>query len=253
MHWATKLGMYSVGAVLVGLQDLGRIFNYVVRGPDPLPAPRVNTSGWDYTRMPRASQLRTETQEIATMQRAVGYCENTGCEDYAKGVFLLNHSSVFFCPRCTLAGTIIVEKGHYTGTSKDGVFKEVRVEFNYDPISSAFKEIAIVRDESLWGHHQTYTLQSPLIKTEKRGLKVAEAILANLNRYRGLLAKDGIPGTHEVLLDFDVSLEEFTERCRKLGVEWANSPLAQNYARDDAQHRQELKQGVAEHVCQRPE
>lgn len=242
MHWATKLGMYSVGAMIVGLQEVGRIFNYVV-GTAEVPlrpwAPSRAYPSWS-----RSSPLRTESQEIAAMKRAVGYCENTRCEDYAKGVFLLNHSSTFFCPRCTTAGTIIVEKGHYTGTSEDGVFKEVRVEFNYDPINSVFQEIAIVRDESLWGHHQTYTLLSPLIKTEKRGLKVAEAILANLNRYRGLIGQDGIPGTREVLLDFDVSLEEFTERCRKLGVEWANSPLAQNYARESGPAKAAAKEGV---------
>jgi len=37
---------------------------------------------------------------MASMKRGVGYCENTDCEDYAKGVFLLNHGDTFYCPRC---------------------------------------------------------------------------------------------------------------------------------------------------------
>ena len=40
------------------------------------------------------------TPGMASMKRGVGYCENTDCEDYAKGVFLLNHGDTFYCPRC---------------------------------------------------------------------------------------------------------------------------------------------------------
>ena len=135
------------------------------------------------------------------MKRGVGYCENTDCEDYAKGVFLLNHGDTFYCPRCRQLGKVEKERGFYTGNSD--IFKEVRVEYNFDPINGVYREIAIVRDESLWGRNNVYTLQSPLIKTEKRALKVAEAILANLNRYRGLLNGDDIPRTTEIILSFD--------------------------------------------------
>ncbi len=128
------------------------------------------------------------------MKRGVGYCENTDCEDYAKGVFLLNHGDTFYCPRCRQLGKVEKERGFYTGNSD--VFKEVRVEYNFDPINGVYREIAIVRDESLWGRNNVYTLQSPLIKTEKRALKVAEAILANLNRYRGLLERRRDPAHH---------------------------------------------------------
>jgi hypothetical protein len=159
------------------------------------------------------------------MKRAVGYCENTDCEDFAKGVFLLNHGNTFFCPRCRVEGRSKPEVGSYTGDTE--VFKEVRVEFNYDPLNDQFREIAIVRDESLWGTCNTYTLQSPLIKTEKRGLKVAEAILANLNRYRGLLDGDGIPRTTEWLLSFDDSTEEFNSKLLKLRESWEASDLTQ--------------------------
>ena len=135
------------------------------------------------------------------MKRGVGYCENTDCEDYAKGVFLLNHGDTFYCPRCRQLGKVEKERGFYTGNSD--IFKEVRVEYNFDPINGVYREIAIVRDESLWGRNNVYTLQSPLIKTEKRALKVAEAILANLNRYRGLLNGDDIPRTTEIIRSLD--------------------------------------------------
>ena len=144
------------------------------------------------------------------MKRGVGYCENTDCEDYAKGVFLLNHGDTFYCPRCRQLGKVEKERGFYTGNTD--IFKEVRVEYNFDPINSLYREIAIVRDESLWGRNNVYTLQSPLIKTEKRALKVAEAILANLNRYRGLLNGDDIPRTTEIILSFDDEFDEFSRK-----------------------------------------
>ena len=108
------------------------------------------------------------------MKRGVGYCKNTGsisepaCEDYAKGVFLLNHGDVFYCPRCRELGVVERERGSYTGNSD--IFNEVRVEYNFTSIEERYQEIAIVRDDSLVGCNcSVYTLKSPLIKTEKRG------------------------------------------------------------------------------------
>ena len=160
---------------------------------------------------------------MASMKRGVGYCENTDCEDYAKGVFLLNHGDTFYCPRCRQLGKVEKERGFYTGNSD--VFKEVRVEYNFDPINGVYREIGIVRDESLWGRNNVYTLQSPLIKTEKRALKVAEAILANLNRYRGMLSGDDIPRTTEIILSFDDDFPEFSKKLTQLSKEWEASGL----------------------------
>jgi len=160
---------------------------------------------------------------MASMKRGVGYCEHTSCEDYAKGVFLLNHGDTFYCPRCRQLGTVEKERGFYSGTSD--IFKEVRVEYNFDPVNGTYREIAIVRDESLWGRNNVYPLQSPLIKTEKRALKVAEAILANLNRYRGLLKGDEIPRTTEIILSFDEPLDVFKTKLHQLSKEWEASGL----------------------------
>jgi ribosomal protein S27AE len=162
-------------------------------------------------------------EQMARMKRGVGYCENTECEDYAKGVFLLNHGDTFYCPRCRQLGKVEKERGFYTGNSD--IFKEVRVEYNFDPIHGIYREIAIVRDESLWGRNNVYTLQSPLIKTEKRALKVSEAILANLNRYRGLVSGDDIPRTTEIILSFDEPFDEFSRRLTQLSKEWEASGL----------------------------
>ena len=166
------------------------------------------------------------------MKRAVGYCttvgggsQGGGCEDYAKGVFLLNHGETFYCPRCRELGLVVAERG--ISDHKDGVpFKEVRVEFNYCAVNSRFKEIAVVRDEAIWGSGSRYTLFSPLIKTEKRALKVAEAILSNLQRYSELADAEDIPRTTEIIVSFDEDIKEFSKQMDKLGQEWENSSLA---------------------------
>lgn len=158
------------------------------------------------------------------MKRGVGYCENTDCEDFSKGVFLLNHGNTFYCSRCRDHGFIEEERGSYTGSAD--YFKEVRVQFNYDPLNKRYRETAIVRDESLWGRCNIYTLQSPLIKTERRGLKVAEAILANLNQYGGLPGSDEIPKIQEVLLSFDDDLDVFSSKLKRLAKKWESSGLA---------------------------
>ncbi len=111
-------------------------------------------------------------------------------------------------------------------TRGDGdIFKEVRVEYNFDSTRGAYQETAIVRDESLWGSCSAYILQSPLIKTEKRALRVAEAILANLNRYQDLLDGNHIPRTTEVTLSFDDSFEDFSRNLNHLGEIWAGADL----------------------------
>ncbi len=161
--------------------------------------------------------LRQEVTNV--MERGVGYCVNTDCEDFSKGVFLLNHGDTFCCPRCRVSGHVEKERGCHTGDAD--AFKEVRVEFNFEPIQKKYREIAIVRDESLWGRNNVYTLYSALIKTEQRALKVAEAILANLNRYPHLFNGEGVPRTTEVLLSWDEPLEDFTQKLHQISKAWA--------------------------------
>jgi len=174
------------------------------------------------------------------MKRAVGYCttvgggeQGSGCEDYAKGVFLLNHGETFYCPRCREIGAVIAERG--ISNHREGApFKEVRVEFNYCAVNNKFKEIAVVRDEAIWGSGSKYTLFSPLIKTEKRALKVAEAILSNLQRFSALADAEDIPRTTEIIVSFDEDLDAFSKEMDKLGREWENSSLAGSQGRRPA-------------------
>ncbi len=123
---------------------------------------------------------------MARMKRGVGYCENTDCEDYAKGVFLLNHGDTFYCPRCRQLGKVEKERGFYTGSSD--IFKEVRVEYNYDPIHGIYREIAIVRDESLWGREPLGTQQ-----------RVHPAVAADQDREARAQGGGGDPGQPEPL------------------------------------------------------
>ncbi len=167
------------------------------------------------------------------MKRSVGYClnesssEDEGCEEYAKGVFLLNHGDKFTCSRCRKRGKVVRESGH-TERIYDAPFKEVRVEFNYDPIAAKFQDIAIVRDESIWGRSNKYLLKSPLIKTERRALKVAEAILGNLQRWDDLFDGEGIPNTREFVISWDDSLPEFTRKLAIVANEWEKSTLVRS-------------------------
>ena len=131
------------------------------------------------------------------MKRAIGYCERNACTAYLKGVFLLNHGDRFYCPQCREQG--FIEKETHTDWSwRDGseVYKTVRVHFNFNPASRSYMEIAIVDIPELPTGSMA-EIHSPLIKTEKRALKVAEAALCALNS--GI--KDG--GHNEIVLDMD--------------------------------------------------
>jgi ribosomal protein S27AE len=62
---------------------------------------------------------------MARASRGVGYCQNPRCEDYGKGVFLLNHGPQFACPDCRHPGRVERERGMAQGSAR--VFREVRV------------------------------------------------------------------------------------------------------------------------------
>ena len=154
------------------------------------------------------------------MKRGVGYCEYVECEDYGKGVFLLNHGDEFSCPRCRHNGSMVPEVGYAEDVSEDAPYKEVRIEYNYDPHQARYRELAVLRDESIWGDANIYRLFSPLIRTEKRAMKVAESILSNLQRHQSALDGGAIPRSVEIILSFDDSREKFSQQVGELGKEW---------------------------------
>ena len=160
---------------------------------------------------------------MARMRRGVGYCEDEICEEFTRGVFLLNHDGAWKCPACGKPGRVERERGTFHGRGER--FKEVRVEYNFDPLDGVYREVAIVQDVSLWGPARTYTLQSPLVRTEKRALKVAEAILANLNRSPEPALRGEIPSTSEVILSLDQPFEQFRRQLGLLQEAWQASGL----------------------------
>ncbi len=211
---------WVVVAVAMPLQRFGAWLRSKRSSPAETPTPSPTLPAW----------LRREVSNM--MKRGVGYCEDTDCEDYAKGVFLLNHGNTFYCPRCQKLGHVEEERGSAANGAL--VFKEVRVEYNFELTQRKYREIAIVRDESLWGRNNVYTLQSALIKTEARALKVAEAILANLNRYPGVLDGDDIPRTTEVILSWDDSLADFAQKLHQVSEKWVESDLIQAEIREQS-------------------
>jgi hypothetical protein len=217
MHWLTRGLIYSFVAAATVLRYLPYPKFRQAPEPEHRREPYIDSSF-------RSVPLRTEAQEATQMKRAIGYCKNSECEDHAKGIFLLNHGDSFYCPRCREAGNVKPEYGFARDDSK--IFKEVRVEFNYDAKEAKYKETAIVRDESIPGRHNVYTLQTPLVKTERRALKVAEAILSNLNRFG--IGDGGVPKTTEVILSFDQSRDDFAVKCAQLKIELESSALARN-------------------------
>lgn len=147
-----------------------------------------------------------ENEEKPKFRRAVGFCVYKDCSDLWKDHFLLNHGPKFYCPRCRVVGLIVPEKSWVTG--KGEKFHEARVEFTYDPQQLRYRDVAIVKDEGLKGKGRVYHLQSPLVRTDKRALKVAECILANLHRQPEI--QDGtVVGSTEILMDICKSREEF--------------------------------------------
>ena len=140
-------------------------------------------------------------------ERACGYCQNSKCEDFIKGVFLLNHGDTFYCPRCHELGTVNAER-IVDGGTVHGVYKTVRVHFDYDPASKRHRQIAIVDIPELRTGGQ-YELFSALIKLEKRALQVAEVIIAGLNS--GII-KDSV--AHGIKVD--IGRSDWPEQIERL-------------------------------------
>lgn len=138
---------------------------------------------------------------MGRMKRAVGYCLNFPCREFAKGAFLLNHGDASYkCSFCRVSGIQEPEACDYP---KERPVKQARVEFDFCPLDRRYKAVAIVNDDSLVDG-AVACLRSPLIKTEKRALKVAEAILCNLQRSERTGWNEP-----ETLLSFDTSRQEF--------------------------------------------
>lgn len=150
---------------------------------------------------------------MAKMDRAVGYCQNIKCDLYCNGHFLLNHGESFYCAKCRHLGSIQPEK--FIWENKGSITREVRVEFDYCPTRKRYQQIAVVTDDEM-REGSTLTFQSPLIKTEKRALKMAESTLGRLAL--GHSIEHGA-STGETIIDFDEERAIIKQACNKFEQE----------------------------------
>jgi len=141
------------------------------------------------------------------MIKAVGYCENLTCEDYVKGIFLLNqsHNTSFYCPRCRQRGFKETES-RILNPGDVGLWREVQFEYNFDPLTKLYTEKATVTDESLPLTAGWLLVKSPLVKTETRALKLAEGYLSALC-FRGTADT-----SFETILDLNQTKEDFKKK-----------------------------------------
>ncbi len=147
--------------------------------------------------------------------RSCGFCLNEKCDDEHRGVFLLNHGAEYWCNSCRVMGRVIKERGSFKG---EGKFREVRIEFDYDSQVNKFRQVAIVlADDTAEG--KSFLFRSPLIRTDKRALKVAEGMLANLRRRPGIQQGD-IPTQDEMILCWDASKEDIQRTLRSIESYW---------------------------------
>ena len=146
------------------------------------------------------------------ISRGAGFCVQMDCIDYHKGVFLLDHKGQFFCSRCRKLGKKVMEYGvSDNDTSLD--FWQVRLEYGYDIETDSYRSIVIISDEEMPKEGNRYTLYNPLLKTDKRAILTAEALLGTLMMAdSSIFAKGYIPTNMTINLDFDQPLTEVKSR-----------------------------------------
>lgn len=154
--------------------------------------------------------------------RCVGYCRNVKCHDYAKGVFLFGPNTKYYCHVCRLVGHVEHERGELTGA---GVVNEVRVNYCYDDAYQLYREMLVARDDGL-PRGATYTMWTPLIRTEKRAAKLAEIMFVALGE------GDVDAPLHEHLLSFDDDRETFKRKLAAVAQRLARNPFFQKEKRD---------------------
>ena len=170
------------------------------------------------------------------IKRSVGYCTNVECDEVFKGVFLMNHSSnVYYCGACRARG--FVKDEIHSALNNSTVYGKVVVEYNFDIVESRYRDMAAVIDESIPqkdDRFNVYYLHSPLIKTEKRAIKVAEALLSFLFM-NAFVPMQGVGprSTRETIIDMSRRDKDFEEGLinLNLSIERAVARRAQVLAR----------------------
>jgi len=165
----------------------------------------------------------------SSLLRGVGYCQTPTCAEYLKGTFILGGPHNGVCTRC-LSGHEDYERMYVEMERWERelpfvqIFTQVSVHYDFVPQKRLYQLTAVVRDTSLTGGiTNTYQLWSPLIKTDKRALGVAESLLANLNY--GLIREGEEMFNRERVLNLDEPREEFFQNLASLSKGWMESPL----------------------------
>ena len=148
------------------------------------------------------------------MKRGGGYCENLQCDEYFKGVFVMSQD-VFHCRRCRCKGYLELERYEYS--NEFSVLREVRVEFDFDPLLRKYRNIATATDDELGNHCNVLTVFNPLCRTEKRGLKLAELYFAYIS-LNGVHVKN--LDSKENVIDLDAAREIVKQQCSAIGAKW---------------------------------
>jgi hypothetical protein len=136
------------------------------------------------------------------------------------------NQETFNCAACKKPGEVVHETSRSENSNPS--FKEVRVEFDYDPILRRFAQTAVVRDESLWGRNNAFHFSTPLVKTAKQALKMAEGMLAALNQLSVACDVDDLPRYSETRLNWDESGALFKSNCNHWGKSLEDTPLSQS-------------------------
>lgn len=129
---------------------------------------------------------------------------NVECEEFCKGLFLMHPPTTFYCPRCRVPGDKVMDE-RIDKPDSSGVYKTVRIEFNYEPANKRYAETAIVDIPELKTGGE-YTMRCVTVRTSNRALKIGEFIICALNSGMGADAP------RETVLDLDVD-----------DATWANS------------------------------
>lgn len=109
-------------------------------------------------------------------KRSCGYCLNIDCRLRGKPIFLMGCTS-HTCEDCHHQCHVELERAKRL--NEDLVYREVRLEFMFDPYEMRYRGLAIVRDEESTGTN-VLTMYAPRIIGSRRATTYAEKILACL-------------------------------------------------------------------------
>lgn len=142
--------------------------------------------------------------------KGVGYCYNGNCPNFLSGLFVMNYSgNPNYCPKCRREVEVVVEVRDRV--KEDVIYSSVEVSFDYNAVERRYMYRAIVAIEPKI-NGEMYHYSSPLVRTEKRALKIGESLINIINT--GYFVNDGT--AEETVLSLDKPHDEFEADLSKL-------------------------------------